>query len=312
MQFVLCTHHVDACPDGESSWRAQHGCAKGSKGSSKGKGKASAGHESEIVSRLSTLCISMDRRIQALEDRSSYVCIIKGENLKKEVLTLRAAWKEDENARREGHEADKTNPLEESCLRWRLPLGGCESSLRTSTERGRGTDESGGISFLASLDIASLDAAIFRARPRHPEPKEDWAWVWAFLHNATLFFAPQRPRRSGCKTASRFEGRNKAQGAGVDDVDEDMGTDNTKRPRRRWQPRLVSRGCLLLVDTSAAWSGTHGTKWVQRNDACSSMYCSLCGEEVNCRDQSYAQFVASVIGNAATRTSFLHVEPAFE
>ena len=32
------------------------GARRGSKGSSKGKGKASAGHESEIVSRLSTLC----------------------------------------------------------------------------------------------------------------------------------------------------------------------------------------------------------------------------------------------------------------
>ena len=67
------------------------------------------------------------------------------------------------------------------------------------------------ISYLVSLDVASLDAAIFRARPRHPEPKEDRAWVWAFkmqenvkteihlamksicvFHNATLFFAPQR------------------------------------------------------------------------------------------------------------------------
>ena len=35
--------------------------------------------------------------------------------------------------------------------------------------------------YLASLDIPSLDAAIFRARKRHPEPKEDRACVWAFL-----------------------------------------------------------------------------------------------------------------------------------
>ena len=66
-------------------------------------------------------------------------------------------------------------------------------------------------SYLASLDIASIDAAIFSARPRHPEPEEDRAWVWAFLmqenakaqihlvmkticlfHNATMFFSPQR------------------------------------------------------------------------------------------------------------------------
>ena len=92
------------------------GARRGSKGSSKGKGKASAGHESEIVSRLSTLCISMDRRLQALEDRASYVCVIKGEILKKEVLTLRTAWKEDEKACREEHEADKTKALRNHVL----------------------------------------------------------------------------------------------------------------------------------------------------------------------------------------------------
>ena len=51
------------------------GARRGNKGSSKGKGKASASHESEIVSRLSTLCISVDRRLQALEDRASHVCV---------------------------------------------------------------------------------------------------------------------------------------------------------------------------------------------------------------------------------------------
>ena len=98
----------------EAAGEPNTGARRDSKGSSKG--KASAGHEREIVSRLSTLCISMDRRIQALEDRSSYVCIIKGESLKKEVSTLRAAWKEDEKARREEHEADKTKPLRNHVL----------------------------------------------------------------------------------------------------------------------------------------------------------------------------------------------------
>ena len=37
-----------------------------------------------------------------------------------------------------------------------------------------------------------------------------------------------------------------------------------------------------------------------------SMFCSLCGKEAKCRDQSYAQFAANVIGNAATRATFLH------
>ena len=232
------------------------GARRGSKGSSKGKSKASVGHESEIVSRLSTLCISMDRRLQALEDRSSYVCIIKSENLKKEVATLRAAWKEDEKARREEHEADKTKPLRNHVLG-----GGFRSVvakvlfelLQREAEARMSQVEQQAISYLVSLDLASLDAAIFRARPRHPEPKADRSWVWAFLmnenvrseihlamksicafHNATLFFAPQRSQDGPVVQWLRdMRKGSKAQGAGGEDMEEDMGTDNTKRPRRR-------------------------------------------------------------------------------
>ena len=185
-----------------------------------------AGHEIEIVSRLSTLCISMDRRIQALEDRSSYVCIIKGESLRKEVLTPRTAWKEDEKARREEHEADKTNPL-----RKHVPRGGFRSVvakllfelLQREAEARMNQAEQQATSYLASLDIASLDAAIFRARPRHPQPEEDRAWVWAFLmqenvkveihlamkticlfHNATLVLLTSTESSwHGCEAASR-------------------------------------------------------------------------------------------------------------
>ena len=62
VRFLLCTQHVDAYNGGESSWRAQHGCAKGQQRSSKGKGKASAGHVSEIVSRLSTATRCAEKR----------------------------------------------------------------------------------------------------------------------------------------------------------------------------------------------------------------------------------------------------------
>ena len=86
------------------------GTHRGSKGSSKGKWKPGSGYESEIVSRISTLCISMDRRLQALEDRATYVCIIKIDSVEKDVLTLRAAWREDEKQRKEEHEADKSKP----------------------------------------------------------------------------------------------------------------------------------------------------------------------------------------------------------
>ena len=52
----------------------------------------------------------MDRRLQALEDRATHVCIIKNDSVKKDVLTLRAAWREDEKQRKEEHEADESKP----------------------------------------------------------------------------------------------------------------------------------------------------------------------------------------------------------
>ena len=82
---------------------------------------------------------------QAQEDRASHVCVIKGESLKKEVLTPRAAWKEDEKARREEDEADKTNPLRNHVLGdgFRSVVAKLLFEL-LQRERGGGTDESGG------------------------------------------------------------------------------------------------------------------------------------------------------------------------
>ena len=93
------------------------GTHRGSKGSSKGKWKPGSGYESEIVSRLSTLCISMDRRLQALEDRASYVCIIKKRQYEqRRAHTARCV--EDEKQRKEEHEADKSKPRRKP---WKKP-----------------------------------------------------------------------------------------------------------------------------------------------------------------------------------------------
>ena len=37
------------------------------------------------------------------------------------------------------------------------------------------------MTYLAQMDTHSLEAALFRARPRHAEPKRGWSMVWAFL-----------------------------------------------------------------------------------------------------------------------------------
>ena len=145
---------------GKAAGEPSSGAHGGSKGSSKGNGKASTGHESEIVSRSSTLCISMDRILQALEDRSSHVCVIKGESLKKEVLTLSTAWKEDEKARREEHEADKTNPLRNHVLKGHFRSVVAKLLFELLQIEAEARMNQAATSYLASLDIASLDAAI--------------------------------------------------------------------------------------------------------------------------------------------------------
>ena len=185
------------------------------------------------------------------------MCVIKGEILKKEVFTLRTAWKEDEKARREEHEADKTKPLRNHVLG-----GGFRSVvakvlfelLQREPEARMNQVEQQATTYLALLDVASLDAAIFRARLRRPEPKVDRAWGVRLLdaRKKTKRRSTWPRRRSACSTMPRcssqpqrsqdgpvakwlrdLRGRNTAQDAGADDVDEDMSADNTKRPRRR-------------------------------------------------------------------------------
>ena len=71
-----------------------------------------------------------------------------------------------------------------------------------------------------------------------------------------------------------------------------------------WFPGVATVGYLRSMEQDAQYE-------VGSTERCVfSMLCSLCGKEVECRHQSYAQFVASVISNAAARTTFLHFEPA--
>ena len=73
------------------------------------------------------------------------------------------------------------------------------------------------------------------------------------FHNATLFFSPQGSQDGPVvKWLRDLRGRNKVQGAGVDDVDEDMGTDNTKRPRRRSPPLAGPRNTVGGVHLEGA------------------------------------------------------------
>ena len=86
------------------------------------------------------------------------------------------------------------------------------------------------------------------------------------FHNATLFFSPQRSQDGPVvKWLRDLRGRNKVRGAGADDVDEDMGADNTKRPGRRWQLRLRCHGQSRL---RAGPRNTVGSVHVEGARAC--------------------------------------------
>ena len=140
---ILLVHA--SCPDGESSWAIPaRGARRGSKGSSKGKGKARAGHESEIVSRLSTLL-----HLHGSETPSTgrqVVLRVRYQRRKPEERSAHATYGVEgvrESTQRGARSRQNETP-EESRPWWRFPLGGCESSLRASTKRGGGTDEPGG------------------------------------------------------------------------------------------------------------------------------------------------------------------------
>eukprot|EP00959_Pyramimonas_sp_CCMP1952_P392188 8218058-Pyramimonas_sp.AAC.1 len=54
-----------------------------------------------VVRKIAPILISLDRRVGCLEDRASFVIIVKGEEEKKTVSTLRDLWRTDEKARRD-------------------------------------------------------------------------------------------------------------------------------------------------------------------------------------------------------------------
>ena len=89
------------------------------------------------------------------------------ESLKKDVLPLRAAWREDEKARRGEHEADKTKPLRSHILGGGFRLVVAKLVIELLQR------EAGDRMNLAQLEKPSLEAALFRARPRHAEPKRE-------------------------------------------------------------------------------------------------------------------------------------------
>ena len=97
----------------------------------------------------------MDRRLQALEDRATYVCIIQSDSAKK---------RRARNTRRVERGRETT-----------------ERGTRSGqVEARRGTTASEAMSYLIQIDTAALDAALFRARLRHGESKDDSVWVMGF------------------------------------------------------------------------------------------------------------------------------------
>ena len=70
-------------------------------------------------------------------------------------------------------------------------------------------------------------------------------------HNATLFFAPQRSQDGPVVQWLRdLRKGNKAQGAGGDDIDEDMGTDNTKKS----EASLAASAAVPRSEPPAGWA----------------------------------------------------------
>mmetsp|Transcript_73708 Transcript_73708/g.208757 ORF Transcript_73708/g.208757 Transcript_73708/m.208757 type:complete len:253 (+) Transcript_73708:4749-5507(+) len=203
---------------------APAGAGRGAKGKGKGRGQgkgttpSAAGGPAAALRRLIPLVADLDRRVGTLEDRSTFVVVVKNEAAKSQISQLRALWREGEKKRRDAFETAK-NGGDANARMQDHPMG---ASLRScmfkvlvellDTHIPYDNVLKQRITKLTSMTGKEIDEKlIFRAKPRHPEFKEGRAWVWCFMLNDPfdptaaaiikeletikcehVFFAPQR------------------------------------------------------------------------------------------------------------------------
>jgi hypothetical protein len=125
------------------------------------------------VSRLERLAVAHERDIHALQDRCTFVVLVRDPAIQKKVQEARGTWQEADEQRRSAAE-----PADH-------PLGSLRSHLHEALFREAHDripqDRQGArqaAALLQALPKPEIDINVFRLRPKHPEPKEGRAWIF--------------------------------------------------------------------------------------------------------------------------------------
>ncbi len=153
----------------------------------------------KVLRKIVPIVANIERRIGTLEDRCTFVVILKDEEWKGKVVDIRNMWREIEKTRREKFKKDKENSKE--AILDPHPFGGQKQAvLRLIAElmfqnlTSQDKDEHRkALDMVVKSSISLLDAILFRGKPRFATPKQDRAWVWAFIFAET---APAEARKT--------------------------------------------------------------------------------------------------------------------
>jgi len=172
--------------------------AQPKKGKGRGKGKATGDEAAKMVlKKLLPVVVSLDRRVQALEDRATYVVVLTDEKYKSDVHELRQLWRKQEKERRDafGVALEEWKQAGSTGAKPTLPnhpLGGSQRSAvfkcfleKANQEIPQDHAAKAQVATAAASSLAQVDGFIYRATPRHPEPKDGRPWVWAFMLQET-------------------------------------------------------------------------------------------------------------------------------
>ena len=181
----------------------------GGKSGGKGKSSAADGSYEDAVRKAIPVIVNIDRRVNNLEDRSTFVFVIKDDQWKAIITKVRDEWKKLDKERRgvtEGTEKSVTKAAGDDPLdvdapgdkdsstpaqRQALPahkMGGsqrtvifkCIAELAAKEVPGDHPQHSRLKSF-ASQSCDEIEKFIFRAKPKHYNSAVGKPWVWSFL-----------------------------------------------------------------------------------------------------------------------------------
>jgi hypothetical protein len=173
------------------------------KKSGKGKGKggkgadANASHK-DVLLRIVPLIANIERRTGQLEDRASFVVILKDEDMKKQLVQVRLKWKEqDPNAKETEQEAEAAasqqamSAMDTSAARAAPaahPMGGPQRAVVFKAllelvvlKLPAGHPDTLILTNFSVMAVADMTKVIFRAKPRHYEPMDERNWIWGFI-----------------------------------------------------------------------------------------------------------------------------------